>query len=201
MRALFHFGLFALALAAVSPASADDHRRQDRRTTVVVAPVTHRAPVRRVSVPAYPAPSRYDWERARREEQRRQIAARRALYEQQRDHDEIVRIRNRWQEATYQGNPVAQRNAERRAHEWIDREIAESRHSYDRGHYVNRLHALRRELRVSHAWPPSRGRGHGFRAYARKVEIFDELVMLSAREVHRALAEVRGGTHQVFARR
>ncbi len=199
MRTLFHFGIFALALAAVSQASADDHRHPERRTTVVVAPTVHRAPVRRVSVQTYPATSRYEWERARREEQQRQAAARRALYEQQRDHDQIVRIRARWHEATYQHNPIAQRNAERRAYEWIDREIAESRRSYDRGEYIHWLYALRRELRVSQAWPPGRARGFG--VHARKAEIFDELVTLSARELRRAEADVHRAAHLVFARR
>ena len=201
MRALFHFGLFALALTAVSQASADDHRHQDRRTTIVVAPDARHAPVRRVGPPAGPAPSRYDWERARREEQQRQAAARRYLYEQQRDHDRIVQIRNAWRRATYQGNPFAQRNAERRAYQWIDREIAESRRERGRDGYVVRLQALRRELRVSQTWPPHPGRGHGAWEHARKTNVFDELVMLSAREVRIAQAAARGGARPVFARR
>lgn len=206
MRALLHFGLFVLALTVVGQASADDDdRRRERRTTIVIAPkVEHRA-VRPVRAPVEPLPPRYEyerdyeWKKGRHHRHHGVAEARRDLYEQKRDHEEIVRIADRWKRATYVRNPHVQRNAERRAHAWIEREIEESSRKRDHGRYVHRLHSLRRQLRFSHGWH-TRGRGR-HRVDAHKARVFDELVELSDHQVRRARARVRGQKHVAFAYR
>ena len=211
MRALLHLGLFVLALTFVGQASADhedgDHRRRERRTTVVIAPKVEHRVVRPVRTPVESAPPRYDygydheyaWKKGRHHRHRAMDEARRDLLEQERDHEEIVRIADRWRRATYEGNPHLQRNAERRAHAWIEREISESRHERDHGLYVHRLHSLRRELRFSQGW---HGYGRGrHRLNAHKARVFDELVELSNRQVRRARARVRDQGHRAYAYR
>ena len=212
MRALLHLGLFVLALTLVGQASADhddDDLRRERRTTVVIAPNVEHRVVRPVRAPVEPAPPRYGydrdydhddaWKKGRHHRGRGMAAARRALYEQKRDHDEIVRIAERWQQATYERNPHAQRQAERRAHAWIEREIHESNRNHDDGRYVHRLHSLRRQLQLSHGWHtygPSR-----HRLNAHKARVFDELVELSDRQLRRARARVRGHHYPAYAYR
>ena len=212
MRALLHFGIFVLALTVVGQASADhddDDRRRDRRTTVVIAPKVEHRSVRTVRSPAEPMPPRYEydydydpdhaWKRGRRHHHRGMIEARRELFEQQRDHEEIVRIADRWRQATYERNPHMQRKAERRAHAWIDREIEESMRKRDHGRYVYRLHSLRRELRSSHRGHAYGRGGHRLNGY--KARIIDELVELSHRQVRRAHARVRGERYAAYAYR
>lgn len=200
MRALLHFGIFALALTAVTQASADDDKRRgDRRTTVVIAPQTGRRAARPVPVPVAPAPRRYDYVRARRQPSRGMLEARREVYDAKRDHEEIVRIADRWTRATHGRNPHAQRNAERRIHSWIEHEIEESSRKAHNGRYVYRLHSLRRELRAGHGWQ-TRGRGQ-HRFDGRKASVVRELVDLAERQVQHAQARVRGQMHLAFAYR
>jgi hypothetical protein len=121
------------------------------------------------------------------------------VYEQQRHHDEIVRITDRWTRATQDGNPRARRNAEGRAEAWIDREIEKSNQKPDHGRYVQRLHSLRRELRASRG-PYVSGRGrHRFDAH--KAKVLGELVELSERQVQHAKARARGQVHVALAYR
>lgn len=205
MRALLYLGLFALAFSAVSRASADDNRRPgERRTTIVIAPEIQHRTAQPVTAPRGPMPVRYEESRARHPHHRghRGLAeARREVYEQQEDHDEIVRITLRWKRATQERNVRAQRNTERRVQMWIDREIDESSARADHGRYVHRLYALRRQLRVSRAWF-RHGRGHAggrHRATGHKVRVYDELVDLSAQQVQRARARAREQMHLVRA--
>ena len=141
----------------------------------------------------------YEWKKGRHHPHRGMVEARRDLYDQKRDHEEILRIADRWQRATYERNPHAQRNAERRANAWIEREIHESSRKRDHGRYVHRLHSLRRQLRVSYAWY---GHGRGsHRISGHKARVFDELVQLSRHQLRRARARVRGQEHLAFAYR
>jgi hypothetical protein len=200
MRALFHLGLFALALMAVGRASADNGgRRGERRTTIVIAPHTGHGSARPVRAPVEPTPPRYDYRRVRPQRSQVILEARRALYDAQRDHQEIVRIVDRWTRATHYRDPHAQRAAERRAHAWIQIEIEESSARPDNRRYVHRLHALRRQLLVAH---PGHGYGRrGSRLYVQKARVFRELVELSGRQVQLAQARARGPLHMAFAYR
>jgi len=199
MRALLHFGLFALALTVVGQANADDGRRGKRRTTVVIAPQTNPRTALRVRAPVRPAPPRYDSRRGRSRSHARTLEARREVYDAKRDHEEIVRIANRWTQATRHHNPHAKRNAERRAHLWIEREIRESSAKPDNGRYVHRLHALRRELVATPGGYVFGRRQH--RLDARKANVLGELVELSRRQVHRAEARARNHVHLAFSYR
>ena len=212
MRALLHLGLFVLALTFLGQASADhddDDRRRDRRTTVVIAPKAEHRVVRPVRAPVEPAPHRYEydyrydydyaWKKGRHHRKRAMAEARRELFEQERDHEEIIRIADRWNQATYERNPHMQRKAERLAHAWIEREIEESSRKRDHGRYVHRLHSLRRQLYSSHGWY-TYGRGR-YRLDTHKARIFDELVELSDRQVRRARAALRGYKHSAYAYR
>jgi hypothetical protein len=64
---------------------------------------------------------------------------------------------------------------------------------------VHRLHALRRQLRISQGWH-SQGRGR-HRFSARKAEVLDELVRLSERQVYQARARARSQRHMAIAYR
>lgn len=212
MRALLHLGLFVLALTVVGQARADhddDDRRRERRTTVVIAPKVEHRTVRPVRAPVEPVPPRYDrdydyhddyaWKQGRHHRNRGMAEARRELFEQRRDHEEIVRIADRWRQAIYERNPHGQRKAERRADAWIAREIEESMRKRDHGRYVHRLHSLRRQLHSSHGW---HGYGRGrHRLNAHKARVMDELVELSHRQVRRAHARVRGERYTTYAYR
>ncbi len=198
MRALLQVGIFALALTAVTQASADEqNRRGERRTTIVIAPQTGHRAARPVTVA--PAPRRHDYVRARRQPSRGMVEARREVYDARRDHEEIARIADRWTRATHERNPNAQRNAERRIHAWIEHEIEESSRKAHKGRYVYRLHSLRRELRAAHGWQTRGRRPHRFDA--RKASVVRELVDLAERQVQHAQARVRGQMHLAFAYR
>ena len=193
MRALLHLGLFAFAFAFVSQASADDDDRGRKRgrkhhTTVVIAPEPAPRVVRPVRVAHTPRPPAYDW-RYGRHERPDFVGARQELYEQRRDHDRIIRLVNRWEEASAYGNPHAQRNVEWRVDGWIEREIAESSRRRGNGRYVLRLHELRRQLWTTHRWHP---RGHArHRRNAHKARVLGDLVVLSENQLRRARALVR----------
>jgi len=200
MRALIHLGLFALALTTLGQASADDSgRRGERRTTIVIAPQTNHRTARPVRVPVEPMPPRYDYRRARPQRSQGILEARRAFYNEQRDHEEIVRIVDRWTRATRYRDPHAQRAEERRAHAWIQSEIEESSARPDNGRYVHRLNALRRQLLVARPGHGYGRRGHRFDAH--KAQVFGELVQLSERQVQRAQARARSQMHMAFAYR
>ena len=204
MRAILHIGLFMLALTAMGQASADDDdRRRERRTTIIIAPQGNQRAARPVRPPVAPPPPRHDWRAVRHGRARGIVDARREVYEQQRDHDEIVRITDRWTQATRARDPRAQRNAERRAHLWIDREIEESNRKPDHGRYVHRLHSLRRELSVSNGQQGhARGHRRGRQRFdAHKAQVLGELVTLSQRQVQHAKARARGQMHMAFAYR
>jgi hypothetical protein len=206
MRALLHLGLFVLAFTVVGRASADhddEDRRRERRTSIVIAPEIEYRSAPPVRARRGPMPRPVAVQPPRPHRGRGIAEARREVYEQQRDHDEIVRITHRWKRAAQERNPHAQRNAERRVQLWIDREIDESSRKPNHGRYVHRLHSLRRELRKPYGWHSyGRGRGRGLhRAHAHKVRVLDELVDLSAHQVRRAKAQARERLGLAFAYR
>ena len=214
MRHLLHLGLFALALTVVSVASADDDSdsdsdyERDARVIVVRNKGPHKSrPVRRDIDPSpvvYHSPyaphhpgRRADYPRHVYYHRSYELAAaRQNVREQEQDLERIVRIANRWNQATANRNPHAQRKAELRLDSWIEREIIESRHEpYDKN-YVRRLRTLRRELNASDGWYAY---GRGWHVYGRgwhrnnayKARILDELIELSERQVYRAHARLR----------
>ena len=200
MRALIHLGLFALALTAVGQASADEGgRRGERRTAIVIAPQTSHPSARSARAPVNPMPPRYDYRRARPQRSQGILEVRREFYDEQRDHDEIVRIVDRWTRANRHRDPHAQRAAERRAHAWIQSEIEESSARPNNGRYVHRLHALRRQLLVAYPGYGYGRRGHRFDAH--KAQVFGELVELSERQLQRARARAGEQMHMAFAYR
>jgi hypothetical protein len=201
MRTLLHFGIFALVLTTVGQASADDHRRRQRQTTIVIAPQTRDRAVRPVRAPAPPPPRVYDEQRYRHHRSRGLVEARREVIDQRRDHDQILHMSLRWEQATANRNPHAQRNVERRINAWIEREIDESSHKADHGRYVHRLHQLRRELRGPRGWYGygyGRGRHHVNR---HKANVIGEVVQLSERQLRHAQARARRHTGLAFAYR
>lgn len=219
MRHLLHIGLFALALTAVSQASADDDSDYERGERVIV--VRSKGPQKARPVRATFEPPRRVYESRRGQPQppralrdpRRAFehrahelaAARQNLHDQQRDLEQIVRIANRWDQASASNNPHALRKVERRLDDWIEREIVESRHDPRDQNYVHRLRKLRRELAATERWY-GHGRGHGYgrgwrRNQAYKASVLSELVELSERQVYRAQARVRHPVQFSFAYR
>jgi hypothetical protein len=198
-----------MALTVVGQASADhdddDKRSRQRHASVVITADVGHVKTRPVRAPAEPLPPRYDWryERYQRRPDPGLIEARRELHEQRKDHEQIVRIARRWEQTTAHRNPHAQYDVERRLVAWIDREIQESNRKADRGRYVHRLHALRRELRVSRGrYGHGRGYGHGrHRSNAHTASIIGELVALSEHELQRAENRARRHMHLAFAHR
>ena len=199
MRTLLHLGLFVLTLMAVSQADAQDRRRGGRHTTVVIASHTHPRVPRATRADVYPRPIVYDGRRSRHGRSAELVAARRNLHQQRRDHEEIVHIANRWEQATAHRHPHAQHKLERRAIAWIEREIAEPSNARGNGHDIQRLRALRHELTMSRGGHAYRHRRH--RHNVRKARIFDELVLLSERQMRRAEIRVRRTMQVAFARR
>jgi hypothetical protein len=221
MRALLHLGLFALALTAVSQASADDDSDYERGERVIVIRNQGQSRARPARDRFEPAPRVYESRRGRHQPPRaihdprrvyehraRELAAAREnLYDQERDLEQIVRIANRWEQASANNNPYALRKIERRLDDWMEREIIESRHDPRDRSYVHRLQKLRRELAANEGWY-GHGRGHA-RGYGRgwrrnqayKASILNELVELSERQVYRARARVRHPVRFSFAYR
>jgi hypothetical protein len=208
MRHLLHFGIFVLGLAAVTQADAQDRRRGDRHTTVVIAAEGVRAarPVR-ASVP--PTRVTYDSRRPVRPPSRPIYDGRRAYFDQRQDLEQIVSIAQRWERATANHNRQAQANVDRRLDAWLDREIRESsRERYNYG-YTQRVRHLSDELTVlehrKHKGHGHHGRGHDGRDqrgyYERKARILEELVLLSERQVQRAQVNVRYPLRLSFAHR
>jgi hypothetical protein len=182
MRHLLHFGLFVVALTAVTQADAQDRRRGDRQTTVYTS-----------SRPAYDA--------------------RRAYFDQRQDFEQIVRITERWEEATARRDRHAQSKVNRRLDAWLEREIRESVREPRNHGYTRRVRVLSDELAMLERHRRKgnghngygHGRGHQARGhagyYGKKARILNELVELSERQVHRARANVRYPYQRSFANR
>jgi hypothetical protein len=151
-------------------------------------------------VPVAPAPPRYQYQRTRHQQCVAGLAeARRELRDAQRDYDEISRIADRWALATRHRDLHAQRDAERRADLWIAHEIQESRAKPGHDRYLQRLHALRGELRARHG-----GHAYGRRAQgsvAQKARVLGDLVELSEHQLRRAGMRARGSMRLAFAYR
>jgi len=229
MRNLLHFGLFALTLTVVTQADAQDRRRVDRHTTVVVAPVGGPYAVRPVRARVAPSPVVYDQRRTFHNPRNAMHVARQDYFDQREDLEQIVRISQRWERATAERNPDAQWKVNRRLDAWLEREIRESVREPRGQHYQQRILSLRDELarleRSRYRGQGYRGqgnrgqgyrgqgnrgqgnRGHGYRGHgqgayvARKAVILDQLVALSERQVQRAEANLRYPYRLSFARR
>lgn len=206
MRHLLHFGLFVLALAAVTRADAQDRRRGDRQVTVVV---DSRTGSRLVRARAEPQRAVYDSRRVIYAPSRPVYDARRAYFDQRTDLEQIVRISERWEQASARRDRHAEANVDRRLDAWLEREIRESiAEPYNR-RYTQRVRQLSGELatleRRGHYGRGHYGRGHHGRGryghgqpakahggyYGKKARILHELVALSERQVQRARAGIR----------
>lgn len=209
MRHLLHFGIFVLALAAVTQADAQDRRRGDRRTTVVIAAESGSRVARPVRPSVPPTRVIYDSRRTIHPPSRPVYDGRRAYIDQRQDLEQIVSIATGWERATANHNRHAQANVDRQLDAWLDREIRESsRERYNYG-YTQRVRLLSDELVVlehrkndEHGY---QGRGHHDRDprgyYEKKSRILEELVVLSERQVQRAQANVRYPLRLSFAHR
>jgi hypothetical protein len=214
MRNLLHFGLFALALTAVTQASAQDTRRGDRHTTVVIAPGGAPRSVRPVRASFEPPRAVYDSRRTFPVSSRATHDARRAYLDQQQDLQQIVAIAKRWEWATASRDRHAQWKVDQRLDAWLTREIRESAREPHNHRYAYRVRALNEELamleRRVHDRPAryghgARRQGHHWQGrqgyYAKKARILDELVELSERQLERARASVRYPMRPSFAYR
>jgi hypothetical protein len=146
--------------------------------------------------------------------------ARRDYFDQREDLEQIVRISQRWEQATANRNRDAEWKVNRRLDAWLEREVRESRNH----RYTQRVRSLSHELaaleqrrhytrgyngRGQHdRGHPGRGhydRGHYARSYPSyhesKARILDELVRLSERQVQRAEANLRYPHRPSFAYR
>jgi len=219
MRYLLHFGLFAVALTAVTQADAQDRRVRDRQTTVVIATGGGPRVVRPVRATVEPPRAVYDSRRTVYKSSRPAYDTRRAYFDQRQDLEQIVRIAERWEQATANGDRHAQLNADRRLDAWLEREIRESIAEPHNHRYTQRVRVLSDELAMlewrghqgrghnghgyksrGHYGNGSQGRGHGG-YYGKKARILNELVELSERQVHRARAGVRYPFQMSFAYR
>jgi hypothetical protein len=208
MRHLLHFGLFVLALTAVTQADAQDRRLRDRQTTVVIATGSGSRLVRPVRASVEPQRAVYDSRRTVYKSSRPAYDTRRAYFDQQQDLEEIVRISERWEQAAANRDLYAQSKVDRRLDAWLESEIRESIREPRNHAYTRRVRVLSDELvmleRRGHQGRGHQGRGHnghGHRGhgkghgdggyYGKKVRILNELVELSEWQVHRARASVR----------
>jgi hypothetical protein len=174
MRQLLHFGLFVLALTAVTRADAQDKRRVDRHTTVVISPGGGPRYVQPVRA-SFDAPRAvYDSRRTFPEYSRATYYARRAYFDQQQDLQQIVTIANRWERATASGDRHAQWKVDQRLDAWLAREIHESSREHHSHRYAQRVRLLRDELALlerrlydgrGHHGHGHQGRGHGGHGY------------------------------------
>jgi len=221
MRHLLHFGLFALVLTAVTRADAQDRRHGDRHTTVVIAAGGGPRVVRPVRASYDPPRAVYDSRRTVHKPSAATHDARRAYFEQREDLEQIVRITERWKQATANRDRHAQGKVDRRLDAWLEREIRESTREPHNHRYTQHVRMLRDELAIlerrSHHGPGYRGRGHWERGHqgrgyqgrghqgrgyqAKKARILDELVELSERQVQRAQARLRHPAWPSFAYR
>ncbi|MGB8328655.1 MAG: hypothetical protein WCE62_00910 [Polyangiales bacterium] len=180
MRHQLHFGLFALALASVAQANAQDGPRREQRPAVEIA--AYRGPQRTQRV--HPSVT---------------YGSRSAYLDSQRDLAEIVSIAQRWERATARNDWRAQALVDRELDAWLVREIREpDRQPYDQVH-ERRICALRDELALLERQAHRR---HGHRGYrARKTQIFHELIGLSERQAAAAYAGVHPSIRISLARR
>ena len=190
MRHLLHFGIFVLALGAVTQADAQDRRRSvyDSRRTI-----------------QQPSKAAYD--------------ARRRHFDQRQDLEQIVRIADRWEQAAANRDRHAQWKVDRRLDAWLEREIRESIHEPHHHRYTQRVRLLRHQLarleqkkQHGHGYQSRGYHGHGYHSrghegrghggyYRKKARILDELVMLSERQVQRAQANLPYPFRLSFAHR
>jgi hypothetical protein len=214
MRHLLHFGIFVLALAAVTQADAQDRRRGDRHTTVVIAAGGGPRVVRPVRAGVQPPRALYDSRRTIHRSSRPTYDVHRAYFDQRQDLEQIVRIAERWEQATANRDRHAEWKVDRRLDAWLERELRESIREPNSHRYTQRVRALSDELAMLE-WRGRQGRGyqershhgrgyqgHGYRGYyGKKSKILDELVQLSERQVYRARADVRQPFRMSFAYR
>lgn len=215
MRYLLHIGLFALALAAVTQADAQDRRRGDRETTVVIAAGSGPHVVRPVRASFDPPRAVYDQRRTIHNPPKAMHVPRRAYSEQREDLEQIVRIRQRWERATAERNRDARWKVNRRLDAWLEREVRESIREPHNQRYTQRVRVLSNELvKLERGRYYERGyRGHGDRGdrghrshsprsyHERKAAILNELVRLSERQVRRAEANLHYRYRYSLARR
>ncbi len=209
MRHLLHFGIFVLALAAVTQADAQDRRRGDRHATVVIASERGPRRIRPVRVRVEPHRAIYDSRRTIHRPSRPTYDVRRAYFDQRQDLEQIIRIAERWEQATARRDRHAQWKVDRRLDAWLEREIRESIREPHNHRYTHRVRHLSDELAMLERRKPHGrgrdghehyGRGH-HRYYGKKSRILDELVELSQRQVHRAEANMRYPVRLSFAYR
>jgi len=220
MRNLLHFGLLVLALTAVTQADAQDGRRGDRRTTIVIASRGGPRVVWPVRASVESSRPVYDSRRTIHTPPRVKYDARRAYVDQRQDLEQIVSIAKQWERATANRDWRAESTADRRLDAWLNREIRESIREPNNHRHTQSVRALSNELatleqrgqrghghqgRGHHGY---QGRGHhghhgrdhhGYRA--KKARILNELVELSERRVHRAWADLRHPSQMSFAYR
>jgi hypothetical protein len=219
MRHLLHLGIFVLALTAVTQADAQDWRRGDRHTTVVIAAEGGPRVVRPVRASVERPRAIYDSRRTIHRPSRPTYDVRRAYFDERQDLEQIVRIAERWEQATASRDRHAQSKVDRRLDAWLEREIRESIRQPHNQRYTERVRLLSDELarlerRKPHGHgyydPGHHGRGHNGRGsdargrrgyYGKKARILDELVVLSERQVQRAQASVRYPWRLSFAHR
>ena len=146
MRHLLHFGLFVVALTAVTQADAQDRRRGDRQTTVVIATGAGSRAVRPVRASVEPPRAIYDSRRTVYTSSRPAYDARRAYFDQRQDLEQIVRITERWEQATARRDRHAQSKVDRRLDAWLEREIRESVREPHNHRYTQRVRVLSDEL-------------------------------------------------------
>lgn len=212
MRYLLHIGLFAWALTAVTQADAQDRRRGDRETTVVIATGSGPHVARPVRASFDPPRAVYDQRRNIHKTPNAMHVARRAHSDQREDLDQIVRISQRWERATAERNRDAQWKVNRRLDAWLEREVRESIREPHNQRYTQRVRLLSNELvKLERGRYYERSyRGHGYRGYRghsprsyheRKAAILNELVQLSERQVQRAKANLHYPYRLSVARR
>ena len=126
---------------------------------------------------------------------------RRAYFDQRQDLEQIIRIAERWEQATANRDRHAQWKVDRRLDAWLAREIRESIREPQNHHYTRRVRLLGDELAMlKRRKSRHHGRGHhGY--YGKKARILDELVQLSQRQVHRAEDSMRYPFRLSFAYR
>ncbi len=204
MRYLIHIGLFALALTAVTQADAQARRRGDRETTVVIAAGRGPQVARPVRASVDPPRAIYDQRRTIHNTPKAVLDARRAYSDQREDLQQIVRISQRWEQATAERNRDAQWRVNRQLDGWLEREVRESIREPQSQRYTQRVRVLRNELvkleRGRYSEHSYRGRRLGS-YHQRKAAILNELVQLSERQVQRAEANLHYPHRLSVARR
>jgi len=206
MRYLLHIGLFALALSSVAQASADDDSEYRRGKKVVVAYETGPRQVRPVRASHAPAHVIYDQRRTFTRAPKAMHVARRAYFDEREDLERIVKISERWEQATANRNREAQWKVNRRLDAWLEREIRESVREPRGRQYAERVRGLSHELakleRRRHYSRGYQGRGHYARTYyQQKASILNELIRLSERQLQRAEANLHNPNRPSFAYR